>query len=208
MAFPKQASRIRQCRSGGPPRRETTAQLLVRVRKGDDAAREDLIRRHLAPLRRFAHGRLPSRARDIHDTGDLVQNTIVRALKRIEGFQSKHEGAFFAYLRCILKNLVRDEARRVSRKPETVPLDEQVPGRMPSPLEQAIGAENMEIYERALECLSEMHRQATILRLEFGFSYAEIAAMLERPSPSAARMLTSRATLRLAEQMRRLGEGS
>src|SRR5512140_2869820 len=96
----------------------STARLLRLVREGDARARETLCARYLKSLRPFAHGRVPRYARDLLDTDDLVQVTVVRALSHIERFEPRREGAFLAYLRQILLNQVRDEARRVARKPE------------------------------------------------------------------------------------------
>jgi hypothetical protein len=43
---------------------EPTVVLIRRIRAGDAAAREDLVRRFLPILRRWAHGRLPAQLRD------------------------------------------------------------------------------------------------------------------------------------------------
>jgi RNA polymerase sigma factor (sigma-70 family) len=180
---------------------ESTATLLVLVRKGDERARERLLTRLRPALMRWAHGRVPARARDLHDTDDLVQRTLLRALDRLPEFESRHEGALLAYLRRILFNLVRDEARRVGRRPVHGELDETLPDSGPSPVERAIGQEALENYERALETLSEERRMAVILRVEFGFSYDDIARALDRPTPVAARLLVTRALVTLARKM-------
>lgn len=186
-----------------PDRRplESTAALLTLVRNGDERARERLLTRLRPALMRWAHGRVPPRARDLHDTDDLVQRTLMRALDRLPEFESRHEGALLAYLRRILFNLVRDEARRVGRRPVHGELDETFPDGGPSPVERAIGQEALENYERALETLSEERRMAVILRVEFGFSYDEIARALDRPTPVAARLLVTRALVTLARKM-------
>ena len=59
---------------------DTTADLLDRVRAGDQEALNDLLERHVPQLKRWASGRLPRWARDIADTSDLVQETIVTTL--------------------------------------------------------------------------------------------------------------------------------
>ena len=74
-----------------PP--ESTATLLSLMRDGDGAARERLVARYLPLLRRWAHGRLPGYARDLNDTNDLVQITLMSALRNLEQFESRHEGA-------------------------------------------------------------------------------------------------------------------
>ena len=74
---------------------ETTASLLDRVRDGDARASDDLVQRYLPALQKWAHGRLPRRARDINDTDDLVQITLLKALESVRGFDPQHKGALF-----------------------------------------------------------------------------------------------------------------
>jgi RNA polymerase sigma-70 factor (ECF subfamily) len=57
----------------------------------------------------------------------------------------------------------------------------------------------LERYEEALLSLEERQREAVILRLEFDYSHEEVAQAVGCPSANAARMLVSRALLRLAE---------
>jgi RNA polymerase sigma factor (sigma-70 family) len=186
-----------------PPTRplETTASLLARVRQGDVAARERLLGRFLPALERWAHGRLPYRARDLAETDDLVQNTLLRALDHLNGFEPRREGAFLAYLRRILLNQVRDEIRRVGRRPVREDLQEDLPGRAPSQLEEAIGLEALEQYETALERLTEKQHEAIVLKIELGYSYDEVAEAMDLASANAARMLVTRGLIRLAEEM-------
>src|SRR6185295_14284948 len=87
---------------------EKTLELLNRVKSGDAEALDRLLARCLPPLRRWAHGRLPRYARDMQDTADLVQDTIIAALKRLGQFEPKHEGALQAYLRQALHNRITD----------------------------------------------------------------------------------------------------
>lgn len=78
---------------------ESTDTLLARVRAGESGAREVLFARYLPLLQRWARGRLPHHARDLLDTSDLVQMTLMRTLNKVDGFESRHEGAFLGYLR-------------------------------------------------------------------------------------------------------------
>jgi RNA polymerase sigma-70 factor (ECF subfamily) len=180
---------------------ESTARLLERVRGGDSGAREDLAARYLPMLRRWSHGRLPQVARDIVDTDDIVQITLLRALNNIEGFVPQREGAFLGYLRTAVLNSVRDELRRIARRPGRDSLDEELPAPEPSLVERAIGREALEAYERALAVLPAEHQEAVIMRVEFGCSYSEIADALGKATANAARMTVSRALVRLAEAM-------
>jgi RNA polymerase sigma-70 factor (ECF subfamily) len=183
-------------RQGDPA---TTADLLDAVRRGEEWATNRLVARYHPVLTRWAHGRLPDRARQLSETADLVQVSLVRALNSIERFESRREGAFLAYLRQIVLNAIRDEIRRSARRAGDVPVTEQLPAPGRGVLEQAIGDEVFEAYESALLDLGERAREAVILRIEFGFTYEEIAAAIESPSANAARMTVTRALSKLAE---------
>jgi RNA polymerase sigma factor (sigma-70 family) len=185
------------------PFRETedTAALLELIRAGDPAATERLVNRCLPALRRWAHGRLPGRARGMVDTDDLVQVSVLRALDQVGRFEPRREGAFLAYLRRILLNSVRDEIRRARRRPGAEELSEDLVDAAPGVIEEVIGREIVESYEAALAVLSEAQQEAVILRVEFGYSYPEIAEATGSPSANAARMTVARALARLAEAM-------
>src|SRR6266850_483767 len=91
-------------------------------------------------LKRIAHGRLPALARGLADTDDIVSTAIEKALRKIEDFQPKREGAFLAYLWQILRNEIRMQIRSAKARPVmTDELNEGLPSAGPSPLEAAIG---------------------------------------------------------------------
>lgn len=189
-------------------RPDATIQLFQRARGGDTAALEALFARYLKPLRRWASGRLPRWARDIADTQDLVQETLLQTFKKMDGFEPTGEGALQAYLRQALMNRIRDQLRRFDRRGHNAPLDSQAPDGGPSPLEAAIGTEESERYERALARLRDTDREAIIGRVELGCSYEELAVALGKPSAEAARKAAQRAVVRLAEEMKRERDGS
>jgi len=180
---------------------ESTSSLLAKVRAGDENARERLVVRYRTLLRRWAHGRVPPRARTLIDTEDVVQVTLLRALEKAGRFEPRHEGAFLAYLRTILLNEIRAALRRVDRGPELKALPGEVRDEHPSPLAEAIGAEAIDSYERALETLTEEQQQAVVLRVEMGFTYQQIMEAMGGVSVDAARMLVARALARLSERM-------
>ena len=70
-----------------------------------------------------------------------------------------------------------------------------------SPLEEAIGQEAIERYERALATLRREDRELVVARIELGYTNKEIAELLDRPTPNAARMAVERAIIRLAKEM-------
>jgi RNA polymerase sigma factor (sigma-70 family) len=158
--------------------------------------------RYLPRLSRWASGRLPQWARDVSDTDDLVQDTLARSVGNLGQFEARAEGALQAYLRTAVMNRIRDEIRRRRRTPSIGVLDPGIPASGQSPLEAAIGAEALAKYDRALDRLDPETREAVIARIEMGCSYAEVAELMEKPSVDAARMMVSRALVRLAEEMR------
>ena len=182
---------------------DSTFQLIRRAQGGDEEALERLFARHLKPLQRWASGRLPKWARDLADTDDLVQETLLQTFKRIGEFEPRRVGALQAYLRQAVLNRLRDELRRKARQPNVTDLDglEDVSAR--SPLEQAIGREAVGDYEEALGRLRPEEREAIIARIEIGYTYDELADALGKPSADAARKTARRALLRLAEEMNR-----
>jgi RNA polymerase sigma-70 factor (ECF subfamily) len=180
---------------------ESTLSLLTRARAGDREAMDDLFARYLPLLRRWAAGRLPRWARDLADTPDLVQETLIQVFKKVEGFEHRGEGAFQAYLRQAVMNRIRNEIRNAGHRPERVELDEDKADEQLSPLEVAIGSEAVERYEVALQRLRDDERELVVARLEMGLTYAELAAAAGKPSPDAARMAVTRAIARLIEEM-------
>jgi RNA polymerase sigma factor (sigma-70 family) len=182
---------------------ESSFELLERVRTGDKEALDQLLRRYLPALARWASGRLPRWARDLSDTQDLVQDTLIQALKHVGGFRYEREGALQAYLRQAVMNRIRDELRRAHRRPPALELADDIPNTAASPLDEAIGQEALDRYEAALAQLREEDREAIIARVELRQSYQEVAAALGKPSTDAARVAVNRALVRLAEQMKK-----
>jgi RNA polymerase sigma-70 factor (ECF subfamily) len=181
---------------------ESSISLLQRAQAGDQSALEMLLERYRPRLQRWARGRLPGWARDLADTRDLVQDTLIQAFKKVDGFEIRGDGAFQGWLRQILLNRIRQEIRRASRRPITAELDSQLEDDQPSPLERSVGKEAAERYERALARLKPADRDIIIARVELGQNNDEIAHAFAKPSTNAARMAVERALFRLAREMR------
>ncbi len=188
---------------GRPAEVESTFRLIERARTGDQEALDRLFARHSDPLRRWATGRLPKWARDIADTDDLVQETLLRTFKRIGDFEPRGVGALQAYLRQAVLNAIREELRRKGRQPDATGLDGLEADSNLSPLEQAIGSEAIDRYERALARLKDGEREVIIGRIELGYSFEELADALGKPTADAARKAAQRALVRLVEEMDR-----
>src|SRR5436190_1465346 len=88
--------------------------------------------------------RFPGGARALADTDDLVQVSLVRALKHMGSFEPAHEGAFLVYLRRIFLNAMRDEIRRSVREKRVGEPDMDLADDRPTALQEAIGRETLE----------------------------------------------------------------
>src|SRR5262245_3546995 len=118
---------------------DSSVRLLARSRDGDTEALNQLIARHLPHLPRWPRGRLPYGVRDLEDTGDLVQDTLIQALKHFDHFEYRREGALQAYLRHALYNRIKTECRRRKSLPLKMELDARCADPAASPLDQAVG---------------------------------------------------------------------
>ncbi len=187
---------------------ESTVELFDRCRAGDAAAREALFARLYPRLTVFAHAQLPRRARGLKETGDLVNEALLNTLSKLDGFAPRHAGSLFGYLCQGVRNQIKDEIRRANRRPPAdATVGSMIDGRR-SPVEEAIGAEERELYERALAKLSAVDRTAIHLSVELDFSHREIADALGKPSVDAARMTVNRALVRLGTELAALREGA
>jgi len=185
--------------SDDQPEFDSTLDVLERARQGDGSAARVLIERTVGPLKRWARGRLPYYARAGANTEDVVQDAVLRALARVDHFEHRSVDGMQKYLRESVRNRIRDEVRRVTRRGVGEELPESLHDNSYSPLEELILKERSERYLAALRTLKPSDRMAIIFRLEQQLSFHEIADKLGKSSPDAARMAVTRAVKRLAE---------
>jgi RNA polymerase sigma-70 factor (ECF subfamily) len=177
-------------------------ELLRRARAGDSQALDRLFRRYLPSLHRWAHGRIPGWARNSVDTTDVVQETVLQTIRNLGSFEPQREGALLGYLRRSLLNRIRDRFRYAARHPTPAELDELIADGGASPLALAIEEEDRRHYQEALGRLAPGDREAIVGRIELGYSYEQLAFVLKKPTPGAARVAVRRALLRLSDEMR------
>ena len=178
-----------------------TGALLKRAQEGDPRALEALMARYRPRLERWASGRLPSYARSLFDTSDLVQETLLKAIEGLDQIEVRGPGFFQAYVRQAVLNRIRDQVRWARRRPGPDGVPDRLEDRTPSPLEAAIGVDALERYEKALTELTDEERQLLHLRIELDYSYEEIAVITNRSTRDAARMAVQRSLRRLADVM-------
>ena len=145
-------------------------------------------------------------ARDLADTDDLVQDTLVQTFKRIEHFEPRRVGALQAYLRQAVLNRIRNELRRKGRQPQPPILMASKSRASNHPSNRRSVRRLLSATRAALQRLKPEEREAIIARVEMGYSFEELAEALGKPTPDAARKTAHRALVRLAEEMKRAAE--
>lgn len=184
---------------------DSSVELLLRAKAGDDEALNGLLTRYLPRLQRWARRRLPWGLRTMLETADLVQDAVINTLPHLESLEIRSERAFEYYLKQAIKNRVIDLQKRSRRRPQRAETPRDVVESAASPEDVVLRADDADHYRSALARLKESERQAIVLRVERGLSYEEVAIQLGKRSPDAARMAVSRAIVRLAGIMARKG---
>jgi RNA polymerase sigma-70 factor, ECF subfamily len=184
-----------------PTHLQSTVDLLAQARDGDDDAVGQLFGRLIPGLRRWARGRLPPFARELCDTQDVVQDTVLSALRNLDHFEVRHPGALLGYLRQAVLHRICDEVRRAQRRPIAQELVDHPDEEAISPLDRMLTEHELGRYERALKKLRADDQAAILCRIEHQSSYEEMAIALGKPTANAARVAVRRALMRLAEEM-------
>jgi RNA polymerase sigma-70 factor (ECF subfamily) len=147
------------------------AGLLQRARAGDQAALNEVFDRHRARLRRMVELRLDRRLQARIDASDVIQESYVDAVRRLDEYLSRPDYPLFLWLRLIvgerllklhrhhLGTRMRDAEREVSIYRGALPaatsaaLAAQLLGKHTSPTQAAVQAERMLRLQEALNDL-------------------------------------------------------
>lgn len=190
-------------------------ELIAAAAAGEDAALDELLRRHLPALRAYVRAQLPPALRAKESTSDLVQTTCRAAIRDLDQFSWRGEGSFRLWLSRIALNRIRAkqkhhlaQARDVRREAspgaeagdyESIAALYRSGG---SPSQFAMARELVEQMEAALQELPESYRETWLLHHVVGLSTAEIAQSQER-SENAVRVTLSRALARIGTLLHR-----
>jgi len=196
----------------GPSPGEDLARSLELVRlakQGDRPSLEELLARYQDRVRRIVRLQLTGEPRRLLDTMDVVQETFVVAMRRIQDFEPKSHGSIIQWLVTIAEHKIKDE--RVKRKPVLLdpgPEDSSGGGHEPVGNEltpsQVVGARELkEIYDECVQELPEAQREVVIWR-DYGlFTWNEIHEKIGTPTVHAAQQLYQRASEHLEQRLRR-----
>lgn len=165
-------SGLRVERTGGGGRTTETSKsdavLCLAVQRGDHAAFEILVRRHL----RAAHAAAMVLTNDADDADDVCQDAFVAALGKIA--QCRDPGRFRAWLLAIVRNRAHD--MRVRRRTLAAgPEIEEAPSNGESPFQSADRSELRGRLAVALDTLTGLQRRVLLLHDFEGWRHAEIS---------------------------------
>ena len=151
--------------------------LIQAWRGGDERAATELVRRHAAPLARFLSAAgAGAGAGAGEDVEDLVQETFLRAFRRIETF--KGVSSFRTWLMTIGSNLLKDSWRRRSRRPEVSLEGRDIVDEGGDPQDKVVAGDVAARIGAFVQTLPRMQRDVFLLRAQQGVEYQEIASAL------------------------------
>ena len=133
---------------------------------------------------------------DAHTAADLAQETLVRAFRSLERFDTSQ--TFRPWVFGIAAHVCRDWLRRQGRRREQAWEEMDQPSPAPSPADQAEEAERRQRVLDAVSRLPRKYREVIVLHYLEEMPYDEVARSLEI-TPEAAR----RRALRAREMLRR-----
>lgn len=173
------------------------AQLMVRVRNGDEEAFRELVERHHRSVIRIIHRAIG----DAWEAEDLAQRAFLQIYRSAHRYRPSAK--FTTWMYTIVNNLVRNEYRRLKRHPsaslENNPHAMHQPDRAPTsnPAHQVAVQELQHRIAAAIESLPPNQRMAVILARYEGLPYEEIAVVLGCTVPAVKSLLhRARETLR------------
>ncbi|HVJ06883.1 MAG TPA: sigma-70 family RNA polymerase sigma factor [Acidisarcina sp.] len=188
------------------PGEVSDAELMLRVRDGDDAAYNYLIEKYRQPIIHFMFRMVRNQA----VAEELAQETFLRVYRSRQTYRA--EARFSTWLYRIATNLGVNHARdtKYERSAQTVYLDETDPetgttpdlaDKTPSVEQDLVREERMRAIRQHVMALPERQRSAVLMHKYQGLDYREIGEVLKL-SESATKSLLFRAYQTLRERLK------
>jgi RNA polymerase sigma-70 factor (ECF subfamily) len=142
------------------------------ARAGGRQAFERLVAPYLPRLFRLAY----QLTRDPDDAQDILQDSVIKAFRAFSGF--RQEADLYTWLARIVRNTTLDEYKRAVRRYEST--HEVIPEQMVHTTEPKAEQQELQTLMRVLiDDLSDKLREPLVLYDLEGYSYEEVAAILE-----------------------------
>jgi RNA polymerase sigma-70 factor, ECF subfamily len=173
-----------------------TISILERLRAGDRRALSDLFQRHRDRLLRMVELRMDPRLHGRIDPSDVLHDAFLDLSKRVERYLSDPRLPVFLWMRLVVSDrlalvhrqhlgtAMRDAGQAVSLYRDPLPpasstaLALMLLGRLPSPSNAAIRAEQILQVQEAVNALDQLDREVVVLRHFEQLTRAETAVVL------------------------------
>jgi len=198
---------------------QKTQELVSLAQAGDPSALNHLYRVYGERVRWMVRFRMGKVLRSKLESMDIVQETLVHALRGLGGFTYKNEGDFVRWLSKIAENELRGSLRKLHadkrdiRKVVRFDADRSATGggdaEMPAPVDYTTPSvimskrDDLARLEQAIDELKPEYRKVIVLTKIDGLSYNEMGEKLGK-SDEAVRKLVSRAMAELTLAFKRI----
>lgn len=186
-----------------------SVQFLERAHKGDQAARNALVVRYEARVRRVVSACMGADIAKHVEVEDVVQHTLAVALERVAEFDYRGEGSILKWLTTIAIHHINDERKRLNVRKGTKSLDDGgAPGdatgvgldpqaRSRGPATNAELRDDVAKFDECVRRLPDEWREIVVRRYYGEFSFDEIARAIGNDNERAVWQRFNRAYARV-----------
>jgi len=192
---------------------DTVSLLVPKAKEGCDAARSELFEHIQSYLLLMARRNNVQELQAKFGTSDVVQQSLAQVVQGFDDFRGQSTKEFYGWLNQIVANeakkLQRDyhrEKRDVKReRPMVADLSGSKNGfvaadKHPTPRSQALAAEQIELFHKALDRLPDEYAEVIRLRSLQRLTFKDVATQMDR-SVNAVTKLWFRAILKIQQEV-------
>ncbi len=208
------------------PSAAPSVELVRAAQAGDLSALDRLFAQHYERLRLVVRARMGKRVRSYLESGDILQETFIAAVRNFERFEVRDEASFLHWLARIAENKIceavdynhaakRDRRRdlaldHVQAAISSGELKLELVSIAPLPGVLLARGEQLDLVLDALQDVSADHREVIVLRyfIHGDGRWDEIGEAIGGKSAEAARMLHARALLALTASLKQRRGGT
>ena len=184
---------------------QKTQELVALAQEGDQSALNRLYRVYAERVRWMVRFRMSKELRSKLESMDIVQDTLIHALRGLDDFTYKNEGDFVRWLSKIAENELRGSLRKLHADKrdirKEIPLQEDAsksgddrarvldPARYTTPSVILSKKEELDRLEKAIDKLKPEYKEVIIWAKIDGLSYNEIGNRLGKSADAAGHLL-------------------